>query len=75
MTKVCEIDIVAGMQHDLDRGRNATLRMWKKRVTQIDRVLNSMSGMIGALQGTAQDSLPQLEEIEQLSLPRGAHDG
>ena len=57
------------MKTDLDREKNAMLRLWKKRESQISRVVNSMSEMIGELQGIAQDSLPQLESIEQLSLP------
>ena len=63
------IETFISMKTDLDREKNAMLRLWKKRESQISRVVNSMSGMIGELQGIAQDSLPQLESIEQLSLP------
>jgi len=63
------VETFISMKADLDREKSAMLRLWKKRESQISRVVNSMSGMIGELQGIAQDSLPQLESIEQLSLP------
>jgi hypothetical protein len=65
------VETFVGMKKDLDQEKNAILKLWKKREGQIDRVATSMSGMVGELQAIAQDSLPQLEGIEQLSLPVG----
>ena len=47
------------------------MRLWSKREAQIKRVTAGMIGMIGDLQGIAQDSLPHLDEIELLALPEG----
>ncbi|MEE9225743.1 MAG: DUF2130 domain-containing protein [Bacteroidota bacterium] len=63
------VETFVGMRRDLEQEKNAILRLWKKREAQIDRVATSMSGMVGELQAIAHESLPQLENIEQLSLP------
>lgn len=63
------IGTFVNMKSDLDKEKNAIQRLWKKRETQIDRVANNMSSMIGELQGIAQDSLTQLNNIDELLLP------
>ena len=62
------------MQHDLDAEKRAMQKIWTKRQAQIERVTGSMVGVIGELQAIAHDSLPQLEAIEQLALPKGEDD-
>lgn len=63
------VSTFVGMKSDLDKEKNAMQRLWKKRETQIDRVANNMTSMIGELQGISQDSLTQLNSIEELLLP------
>jgi hypothetical protein len=59
------------MRRGLDQERNAMIRLWKQRETQIDRVSSNVMEMCGELQAISQSSLHQLEEIQQLSLPSG----
>jgi hypothetical protein len=63
------VETFSAMKHDLDREKSAIMTLWKKREAQLDRVSGSMSAMVGELQAIASESLPQLEAIEQLSLP------
>jgi hypothetical protein len=63
------LESFAQMKRDLDREKAAMYRTWKKRETQLERVAVGMSSMVGQIQAIAQDSLPQLESIEQLLLP------
>ncbi len=62
-------DTFANMKNDLNREKTAMYRNWKKREGQLDRVAFSMSNMVGQIQSIAQDSLPELDKIEQLMLP------
>jgi hypothetical protein len=62
------------MKEDLDKEKNAMQRLWKKRETQIERVVNNMSSMIGELQGISQESLKQFDEIDELLLPGTSSD-
>ncbi len=57
------------MKNDLDKEKASIQRIWKKRETQIERVVNNISSVVGELQGLSQGSLSQLEDIEQLMLP------
>ncbi len=66
------IEAFMTMKKDLDSEKNAMYKSWKKRESQLERVALSMSSMVGELQAIAQDSLPQLDDIHQLSLPGGA---
>lgn len=63
------LDSFRTMQQDLDAERRAMTKLWARRQTQIDRVTNSMSTVVGELQGLAQDALPSLNSIESLALP------
>jgi hypothetical protein len=57
------------MRSDLEAEKRAMQKMWAKRQAQIERVTGSMVNVVGELQAIAHDQLPQLEAIEQLSLP------
>lgn len=59
------------MRSDLETEKRAMQRIWTKRQAQIERVTGSMVSVVGELQAIAHDSLPQLESIEQLALPKG----
>ncbi|QDL35947.1 DUF2130 domain-containing protein [Rhodoferax sediminis] len=60
------LDTFSGMQTDLDSERRALTKIWAKRQTQIDRVTKSMVTVVGELQGIAQESLPDLQQIDTL---------
>jgi hypothetical protein len=68
------LEAFASMKKDLDQEKTAMIKIWKKRETQINRVITGMSGMVGELQGIASNSLKQLEKIDALSLPDGEED-
>jgi hypothetical protein len=59
------------MRSDLEAEKRAMQKIWAKRYSQIERVTGSMVNVVGELQAIAQDQLPELEAIEQLSLPGG----
>ena len=63
------VETFGAMKRDLDREKNAMMTLWNKREKQIERVSTSMGGMVGELQAIANESLPQLESIDQLTLP------
>jgi len=63
------VETFAAMKRDLDREKSSIMTIWKKREAQIERVMANMTGMVGELQAIASDSLPQLESIDQLTLP------
>jgi hypothetical protein len=57
------------MRSDLEAEKRALQKIWAKRQAQIERVTGSMVNVVGELQAIAHDQLPELEAIEQLSLP------
>lgn len=63
------LEAFQNMRSDLDSEKRAMLRIWAKREMQIERVTSSMVTVVGELQAIAQDSLPQLDVIEQVVLP------
>lgn len=60
------IEPVVEMKTSLDSERRAITKHWSAREKQIERVLNSMSGMYGDLQGIAGSSLPDVDELTLL---------
>jgi hypothetical protein len=56
------------MNDDINRERAAMERLWSKREAEVKRVLMSMAGIVGDLQGYSQTPLPQLDDIKALSL-------
>lgn len=56
------------MQSELESEKRAIQRIWAKRQTQIDRAMKSMTNVVGELQGIAQDSLPELQQIDSLEV-------
>jgi hypothetical protein len=62
------LDSFTTMQGDLDAEKRAMTKLWGKRQAQIDRVVRSMTTVIGELQGIAQGSLPALDGIESLEV-------
>jgi len=59
------------MKEDLDREKNAMLKLWAKREKQIERVVTNTVRMYGDMQGIIGATLP---EIKSLELEAGADD-
>jgi hypothetical protein len=60
------VEKFSDMQTDLDRERKAMTRLWAKRETQIQGVIESTVGMYGDLQGIAGKAF---QEIDGLAIP------
>jgi hypothetical protein len=60
------VEKISEMQIDLARERKATTRLWAKRETQIQGVIDATVGMYGDLQGIAGKAI---QEIDGLELP------
>jgi hypothetical protein len=60
------VEKFSDMQVDLDREKKSMTRLWAKRETQIQGVIESTVGMYGDLQGIAGRAL---QEIEGLQIP------
>jgi hypothetical protein len=56
------------MQSDLDRERKAMVRIWAKREEQLKSVLGSSAGLYGDLQGIAGRALPDIENLDFLTI-------
>jgi len=63
------VDGFEAMRADLEVEKSAMMRIWKKREGQLTRVTGSLLGVVGDLQGIAEESLPQLHNIAALPLP------
>jgi hypothetical protein len=62
------VEKFSDMQADLDRERKTMTRLWAKREAQIRGVIESTLGMYGDLQGIAGRALPEIDNINTLSL-------
>jgi hypothetical protein len=58
------VEKFSDMQHDLNRERKATTRLWAKREAQIQGVIESTVGMYGDLQGIAGRAFKEIEGLE-----------
>jgi hypothetical protein len=58
------VEKFSDMQADLDRERKAMTRLWAKRETQIQGVIESTVGMYGDLQGIAGQAIQQIDGLE-----------
>lgn len=63
------VETFVAMKAQLDAEKRALTKHWSQREAHIERVLLSVSQLIGHLQGITQDGLPQLNDIEALALP------
>jgi hypothetical protein len=64
------------MQDDLNRERKATMRLWAKRQTQIQSVVDTTVGMYGDLQGIAGRAMQEIPALEMPLLENsGQSDG
>ncbi len=59
------VEAFVEMKRDLDAERRSLERIWKKRETQITRVINGTSGLYGSLQGImGSTALPEIRALE-----------
>ncbi len=58
------VESFSTMKTELDAERRAMEKIWAKRETQINRVIQSTAGMYGDLQGIIGSSLPEIEALE-----------
>lgn len=65
------VDAYRQMRRDLDSEKAAMQRLWKKRETQLERITSNVMGLVGELEGTSQEGLPQLDAIAGLGLDDG----
>jgi hypothetical protein len=56
------------MKKDLDNERKFMTRLWAKREAQVNGVIESTAGMYGDLQGIAGRALPEIENLETISI-------
>ena len=68
------VEKFSDMQADLDREKKAMTRLWAKRETQIQSVIESTVGMYGDLQGIAGRALKEIEGLEVPLLESDAPD-
>jgi hypothetical protein len=57
------------MKEDLDREKRAMETNWSKREKQIQRVINSIAGMYGDMQGIIGATLPKIDYLELPASP------
>lgn len=63
------LETFVAMKAQLDAEKRSLTRHWSQREVHIEKVLMSVSELVGHLQGITQDGLPQLSDIETLALP------
>ena len=68
------VEKFSDMQADLDRERKSMTRLWAKRETQLQSVIESTVGMYGDLQGIAGRALQEIEGLETPLLAMDVHD-
>jgi hypothetical protein len=64
------VDGFEAMRVDLEAEKNAMLRLWKKRESQLTRMTGGLLGVVGDLQGIGQESLATLDTIAALPVPQ-----
>lgn len=59
-----QVESILELKNDLETEQRSTIRLWKKREMQINRMRNSIAGMYGELQGIVGQSLPTIPQLE-----------
>jgi hypothetical protein len=68
------VEAFTALQEDLEQERRAMQKIWAKRAKQLERVMDSTTGMYGDLAAIIGAALPTIEAIELPVLP-AAEDG
>lgn len=58
------VETYKDMQEQIARERTAFEKSWKQREAQVNRLLSSVSGIYGSMQGIAGPSLPTISKLE-----------
>lgn len=59
-----QVESIISLKNDLETEQRSTIRLWKKRETQIKRLMGSVATMYGELQGILGPSLPSIPSLE-----------
>lgn len=63
-----QVESIIELRSDLEAEQRSTVRSWKKREMQINRMRNNLSGMYGELQGIVGQALPTLPILDVESI-------
>ncbi|MBA3724013.1 MAG: DUF2130 domain-containing protein [Candidatus Levybacteria bacterium] len=66
-----QVESLVALKNDLDAEQRSTVRMWKKREMQLNRLMGNTAAMYGELQGILGSSLPSLPSLESPTLMSG----
>lgn len=66
-----QVEGIIALRGDLEAEQRSTVRMWKKRETELKRLMNNVAVMYGELQGILGSSLPALPSLEGPALGDG----
>lgn len=59
-----QVEGIIALKNDLESEQRSTVRMWKKRETELKRLMTNVAVMYGELQGILGSSLPSLPSLE-----------
>lgn len=66
-----QVESIMALIQDLQAEKRSTVRVWKKREMQLNRMMGNTASMYGELQGILGSSLPSLPSLESPSLLEG----
>ena len=66
-----QVEGIIALRNDLSAEQRSTMRMWKKRETELKRLMNTVAMMYGELQGILGSSLPSLPSLDGPMLEDG----
>lgn len=68
------VEKFSDMQDDLNKERKAMVKLWAKRESQIQGVIESTVGMYGDLQGIAGRAMQEIESLDLLAIENSAEE-
>jgi hypothetical protein len=60
-----QVESIIILKNDLDAEQRATIKTWKKRETQLGRLMANVAGMYGELQGILGPALPSIPSLQE----------
>jgi len=66
-----QVEGIIALRNDLEAEQRSTVRMWKKRETELKRLMTNVAMMYGELQGILGSSLPSLPSLDGPALSDG----
>lgn len=64
-----QVETIIELKRDLDAEQRTTTRLWKKKETQLTKMMNNVASIYGELQGILGSSLPTIQGLEIGELP------